>query len=74
MTIGKFNEVIGTDGFDSIRAEEDLSVVYGVNDSDNLTSSLYDEDPTSIVVGGTGGNNYVIFPDATTFILENSDL
>ncbi|MEL6496681.1 MAG: hypothetical protein AAFQ41_16405 [Cyanobacteria bacterium J06623_7] len=73
MTVGNFNEVIGSDGFDSIRAEEDISVVYGVDDGDNLTSSLNDDDPTSIVVGGAGDNNYVIFPDATTFILENSD-
>ena len=73
MTIGKFSEVIGTDGFDSIRAEEDIAVVYGVNDGDNLTSSLSDGDRTSILVGGSGDNNYVIFPDSTTFILENSD-
>ena len=74
MTVGNFNEVIGSDGFDSIRAEEDVSVVYGVGDGDNLTSSLNDDDPTSIVVGGAGDNNYVIFAgDSTTFILENSD-
>lgn len=74
MTIGNFNEVIGSDGFDSIRAEEDVSVVYGVDDGDNLTSSLNDDDPTSILVGGAGDNNYVIFAgDSTSFILENSD-
>ncbi|MEL6929070.1 MAG: hypothetical protein AAFO95_10575 [Cyanobacteria bacterium J06600_6] len=74
MTVGNFNEVIGSDGFDSIRAEEDVSVVYGVDDGDNLTSSLNGDDPTSIVVGGAGDNNYVIFGgDSTTFILENSD-
>ncbi|MEM6614410.1 MAG: hypothetical protein AAF652_19615 [Cyanobacteria bacterium P01_C01_bin.72] len=72
MTVGNFSEVIGTDGFDSIRGE-DLSIVYGVDDGDNLNSSLSRDERNTIVVGGSGDNNYVIFADATTFILENSD-
>ncbi|MEO1669889.1 MAG: hypothetical protein AAFR77_03740 [Cyanobacteria bacterium J06631_2] len=72
MTVGNFSEVIGTDGFDSIRGE-DRSIVYGVDDGDNLNSSLSRDDRNTIVVGGSGDNNYVIFADATTFILENSD-
>ena len=72
MTVGNFSEVIGTAGFDSIRGE-DLSIVYGVDDGDNLNSSLSRDERHTIVVGGAGDNNYVIFADATTFILENSD-
>ena len=75
MTVGNFNEVIGTDGFDSIRGE-DLSVVYGLDEGDNLNSSLSSpgENPTTILVGGSGDNNYIVWSDSTTFILENSNL
>ena len=72
MTVGNFSEVIGTDGFDSIRGE-DLSVVYALDDRDALTSSISDDERTTISVGGSGDNDYVIFRDSTTFILENGD-
>ena len=74
MTVGNFSEVFGTDGFDSIRGE-DLSVVYAVEDRDHLNSSLSSpgENPTTILVGGSGNNNYIVWNDSTTFILENSN-
>ena len=73
MTVGNFSEVIGTDGFDSIRGE-DLSVVYALEDGDHLTSSISSDDRTTILVGGSGDNNYIIWDDSTSFILENSNL
>ena len=74
MTVGNFDEVIGTDGFDSIRGE-DLSVVYAIGDRDHLNSTLSSpgENPTTILVGGSGNNNYIVWNDSTTFILENSN-
>ncbi|MEM8718705.1 MAG: hypothetical protein AAGE84_05285 [Cyanobacteria bacterium P01_G01_bin.39] len=74
MTVGNFTEVIGTDGFDSIRGE-DLSVVYALDDRDHLNSSLSSpgENPTTILVGGSGNNNYIVWNDSTTLILENSN-
>ena len=74
MTVGNFSEVIGTDGFDSLRGE-DLSVVYGVEDGDNLNSSFSSPgaNPTTILVGGSGDNNYIVWNDSTTLILENSN-
>ena len=74
MTVGNFNKVIGTDGFDSIRGE-DLSVVYALDEGDNLNSSLSSdgENPTTILVGGSGDNNYIVWKNSTTFVLESSD-
>ena len=74
MTVGNFTEVLGTEEFDSIRGE-DLSVVYALDDRDHLNSSFSSpgENPTSILVGGSGNNNYIVWNDSTTFILENSD-
>jgi|GEM_PF-2078499 len=74
MTVGDFGEVIGTDGFDSIRGE-DLSIVYALGDRDNLNSSISSaaENPTTVLVGGSGNNNYIIWDDSTSFVLENGD-
>ena len=74
MTIGNFSELLGTDGFDSIRGE-DLSIVYALDDQDHLNSSFSSpgENPTTILVGGSGDNNYIIWNDSTTFIVENSN-
>ena len=74
MTIGNFSEVLGTNGFDSIRGE-DLSVVYALDDGDNLNSTVRStvDNPTTILVGGAGDNNYITWKDSTIFILENSD-
>ena len=74
MSVGNFSEVLGTNGFDSIRGE-DLSIVYALDDRDNLNSTVRStvDNPTTIVVGGTGDNNYISWKDSTIFILENSD-
>ena len=75
MTVGNFSETIGTNGFDSIRGE-DLSVIYALDDRDNLNSNPIplEEDPITILVGGAGNNNYIVWQNSTSFILENSDL
>ena len=67
MTVGNFTETIGTKGFDSIRAE-DLSVVYALNSS----FSSPGENPTTILVGGSGDNNYIVRNDSTTIVDSDS--
>lgn len=74
MTVGNFTELLGTDGFDSIRGE-DLEVIYALDDRDHLNTSFSSpgENPTNILVGGAGDNNYIVWNNATAFILENSN-
>ena len=83
MTTGNFTELLGKvsdfgiTGFDSISGA-DLQVVYGLDGDDNLNSTgtfsggeLADGKSTSILVGGTGKNNYQIRNNSTIIVLEN---
>ena len=68
--IGKFTEVIGTDGFDSLTGSN-FEIIYGVGDRDSLVSGT-EPGAVNILVGGTGRTLYSVLADATAIIFENS--
>ncbi len=78
--IGQFDnfvELVGTDIRDSISGN-DLEIVYGLQGDDILNSypnfsggNLSDGGETTILVGGSGENDYQLRPNSTAIVLEN---
>ena len=75
--LGNFVEVLGIDGYDSISGN-DLQIVYGLEGDDVLNSypnfgggELADGGETTILVGGSGENDYQLRPNSTAIIVEN---
>lgn len=77
--IGNFLEVLGTDGFDSISGA-DLQIIYALEGDDVLNSypnfgggSLPDGGETTILVGGSGDNDYQVRNNSTAIVIENNN-
>lgn len=74
MTVGNFNEIVGTLGTDTLGGQ-DLQILYGLNGNDSLTANLgvLGIDKVIFAVGGAGNDTYTVRDNATLFVLENGN-
>lgn len=72
MTVGQFEELIGTDRNNRLKGR-DLEIVYGLQGKDRLSARRgpVNGDAATILVGGSGGDRYKAANRTTTIVLEN---
>ena len=87
MTVGNFSPFLGSLGddplFDSFFADDNnnnlqansLEIVYGLPGIDNLTTSdlNFTSDDVAVLVGGDGGDNYLVRDDSTVVVFDNGN-
>ena len=71
MTIGFFDEKIGTPGDDNITGSN-LEIIYSLQGNDTLSSSL-SFDSANILVGGSDSDRYQVADDSGAIVLENGN-
>ncbi len=75
MTIGNFNEVLGSKGADNLVAS-DLEILYGLQGNDILSmteGSLPGGLATSVLIGGSGEDRYQLANNSTAIVIENGN-
>ena len=70
VTIGNFNEVLGTRG-NNVLIASDLDALYGLAGNDSLSAVEDTED--ALLIGGSGDDVYEASNNSTLVVLENGD-